>query len=56
MKYIKAVFTCEIPKDKLNEEEMRDWPISFEELKKEISETSPEGVICTLTVEEIERQ
>lgn len=54
MKYIKAILTIKIPKDRLNIEERKGWENDFAELKREMTETAPPDVIATLTVEEVD--
>lgn len=54
-KYIKAVLTFMIPKDVLTPAEQENWNGSFEQLRHEIAEEAPDGVIANLVVSEVEQ-
>lgn len=54
MTYIKAVLIFIIPKESLSEEERESWDSHFDDLREEVAEDLPRGVIATLLVNEVD--
>lgn len=54
MKIIRATLTFEIPVEKLKEGERAMLEEEFESLRREVTETSPNGITATLKLEEID--